>query len=491
MSSGGALTDLAAKGAQDAYLTLRPSMTLFKGSYKRYTNFAVTQLEQCFQGNVNFGKKLCATIQRNGDLLAECYLVFFLEKLRVCEPANVEEQDGLDAVVADRLGGDYAGDFPKCNLMAPGTASSDPAGVYWANCVGHALIETVAVSIGGHEFDCHTGDYLQIWESLTAKANKELESLIGCFKDIDSLFDFSAEDQIIYVPLKFWFNRSWQQALPLIALQYHQVRLDVRLRPKECLIKTINFSDEELARTDIALPAVKLDKNSGQMLEAFILANYVFLDTFERRLFAQKYHTYVFDQLQFTGPESKSAGKKVHNIELRFNHPVQELIWVIQRQEAIDNKDWFDYSLRCPDPIGVGDAGTTSPTAGVPLVGRDPLASAKLQLNGHDRFEERDAIYFRKIVPLEHHTRIPDRFIYSYSFAKDPEHATQPTGSVNMSRIDNVVLQLHTADDALTGSATINNRLQKPDFTGEIRVYARSKNVMRVISGMAGIRYSN
>ncbi len=503
MSSGGALTDLAAKGAQDAYLTLRPSMTLFKGSYKRYTNFAVTQLEQCFQGNCNFGKKLCATIQRNGDLLAECYLVFFLGKLQVSnDPSNDSlAQEELDILVAERLGfeGDspFNNDFPKCNLMAPGNEEADPVGVYWTNCIGHALIETVSVSIGGHEFDCHTGDFLQIWESLTAKANKELESLIGCFKDIDSLFDFSAEDQIIYVPLKFWFNRSWQQALPLIALQYHQVRIDVRLRPKEALYKMTDYTDAEKAKFD-NLPAVALDKDSGEMMECFILANYVFLDTFERRLFAQKYHTYVFDQLQFTGPESKAATKKVHNIELRFNHPVQELIWVIQEQERmtvdpLNGNDWFDYSLRCPDPIGVGDPNTANATAGVPEVGRDPLASARLQLNGHDRFEERDAIYFRKVVPLEHHTRIPDRFIYSYSFAKDPEHATQPTGSVNMSRIDNVVLQLHTADDALTGTATglTNNRLQKPEFTGEIRVYARSKNVMRVISGMAGIRYSN
>ena len=475
-------------------------MTLFKGSYKRYTNFAVTQLEQCFQGNVNYGKKLCATIQRNGDLLAECYLVFFLGKLRVKEPTDAE-QAVVDMAVNDRIGdgGDYAGDFPKCNLMAPGNGDFDPVGVHWTNCVGHAIIETVSVSIGGHEFDCHTGDFLQIWESLTAKANKELESLVGCFKDIDSLFDFSAENQILYVPLKFWFNRSWQQALPLIALQYHQVRLDVRLRPKESLIKVVDWDAAELDGTTGVgspnlLPTIDYDKDSGEMMEAFILANYVFLDTFERRLFAQKYHTYVFDQLQFTGPESKQATKKVHNIELRFNHPVQELIWVIQTQDAIDNKDWFDYSIRCPDPIGVGAPDVAgSPALGVPLVGRDPLASAKLQLNGHDRFEERDAVYFRKVVPLEHHTRIPDRFIYCYSFAKDPEHATQPTGSVNMSRIDNVVLQLHTADDALTGSATINNRLTVPkgEFSGEIRVYARSKNVMRVISGMAGIRYSN
>ena len=474
MSSGGTLTDLSAKGAQDAYLTLRPSMTLFKGSYKRHTNYAVTQLEQCFQGATAYGKRLCAPIQRNGDLLAETYIVFHLDELKAeiipDNPAiDPNTQQGLEALFPPEdaeVGGVLDQGFPKGPVIHPGNTNGvPPVGVHYTNSVGHAMLENVSVHVGGHEFDCHTGDFLEIWESLSAKPAKELGSLIGSAKDIDTLFDYAANVQVLYVPLKFWFCNSWQQALPLIALQYHQVRIDLRLRNQDDVVQIVNAPNNTL-QTGEGAETFTVDYSGGELLEAFLLCNYVFLDTFERRLFAQKYHTYVFDQLQFTGDEGKAATKNTHNISLRFNHPVQELIWVVQTQEAIENKDWFDYSIKVQDPIAPDGV----------LTSVDPMVSAKLQFNGHERFQERAANYFRQVVPLEHHTRIPERFVYTYSFAKDPEHPTQPNGSVNMSRIDNIVLVLSTHPSMQDGT---------------IRVYARSKNVMRVISGMAGIRYSN
>lgn len=472
--SSGTLTELSAKGAQDAYLTLRPSMTFFKGAYQRYTNFAVTQLEQCFNNGPNYGKKLCAPIQRNGDLLAETYIVFQLDELKAeIIPDNPQidpnTQEGLEALYAPEdaaEGGVLDQGFPKGPVIHPGNTNGlPPVGVHYTNAVGHALIERVSVHIGGHEFDCHTGDYLEIWESLSAKSNKELGSLIGSANDIDTLFDYAANRQVLYVPLQFWFCRSWQQALPLIALQYHQVSIEMQLRAQDDVVQIVNAPNNTL-QTGEAAETFTVDYSGGAMEDTFLLCNYVFLDTFERRLFAQKYHTYVFDQVQFTGDEGKPATRNTHNVPLRFNHPVQELIWVIQTHEAIENKDWFDYSIKVQDPIAPDGI----------LTSIDPLVTAKLQFNGHERFPERPANYFRQVQPLEHHSRIPSRFIYTYSFGKDPEHPTQPNGSVNMSRIDNIVLVLETHPSMQDGT---------------IRVYARSKNVMRVISGMAGIRYSN
>lgn len=436
-------------------------MTFFKGAYKRYTNFAVCQMEQCWNCQSDYGKRVQATIQRNGDLLAEMYLVLHLNPLEAIINVNpdflvlcgYEEQDVLDqyTVVGPVI---YKNDDLDAGPVA---------GVHFTNCVGHAVIDTLAVNIGGHEFDCHTGDFLQIWEVISAKPGKELGPIVGCAKDVATLFDYAAETngQMLYVPFMFWFNRTWQQALPLIALQYHSVRIDLRMRPQDCLIQTVEPDNVDcnfdIASGDGTDQPFTVDWTGGEMQDCYILANYVFLDTLERRLFAQKYHTYVFDQLQYPGEHSKPAGKNSSQIELRFNHPVQELIWVIQEQEAIDNCDWFDYGVTVPDPI--------SPPGQNLTVSVDPLESARLQLNGHDRFEESFGRYFRWIQPLEHHTKIPDRFIYLYSFAKDPENPIQPSGSLNMSRIDNVVLLLKTLPSV--GIA-------------QIRVYARSKNVSQL-----------
>jgi len=447
MATSGILTQLAAVGAQDAYLTLNPCMTFFKGSYKRYTNFAVGQIEQTFQGGITYGKRLTSIIQRNGDLLAETYFVIHLDALQ----AIISSHDVAGLALEEQC--DIPTGYPCRNIIDPCRAW----GVHFVNAVGHALIEWVSVSIGGHEFDCHTGDFLHIWEALTHQPGKPLGSLIGEAKDIDTLLEYASNVQILYVPFKFWFNRAWEQALPLIALQYHEVRIDMKLNRRDQMIK---FNCPADIPVDIEFTA-----EGGDILDCFLLCNYVFLDTFERRLFAAKAHTQLFDQLQFTGPEPKPESTNVKNIELRFNHPIIELLWVIQTQEAIENADWFDYSLHCPNPCSCLDDH-----------GIDPMVSAQLQLNGHARFNERDAVYFNKVVPYECHTEIPHIFVYVYSFAKCPEDPLQPSGTLNASRIDNMVLNL---------------KLHENMGQGEIRIYARSKNVLRIISGMAGVRYSN
>nr|QYA18424.1 major capsid protein double jelly-roll [Clandestinovirus] len=426
-------------------LTVRPAKTFFKAPYKRYSNFAVGQIEQQFQGGVAFGKKMTAIIQRNGDLLAEMYVVLRLSAITATNEAVATPNPAIE------LG------YPRGPIINPDT--TPPTGVHFTNAVGHAAIDRVSVSIGGHEFDVHYGDYLHIWEQLASKPGKELGSLIGDARDVDTLLDYAADEQILYVPLQFWFNRTWAQALPMIALQYHEVRLDLTLKSREQLIQV---SSPASTNYDIQF-------EGGDLEDAFLLCNYIFLDTWERRLFAQKYHTYLFDQLQFTGAESKADTKNSLNMQLRFNHPVQELIWVCQENDAINQNQWFDYSIQIEDPTGP-DAALTG-VAG-PTISVDPLVQAKLQFNGHDRISFREAIYFRQVQPLEHHTKIPEKFIYIYSFAKDPEDAINPSGSCNMSRIDNVVLNL----------------VFNPSFSdGEVRCYARSKNIMRIISGMAGV----
>jgi hypothetical protein len=215
-----------------------------------------------------------------------------------------------------------------------------------------------------------------------------------------------------------------------------------------------------------------------------LFVDYVYLDTDERRVFAQSQHEYLIEQLQHTGPEST----KDDNHRLNFNHPVKELVW-IARQSGADPMDFAGQV----NSDSVDDAGlafsTTTDTAGnnnisgnfldhpYSSTAHEAFTTAKLQLNGHDRFTERDASYFRLVQPYQHHTRVPSKYVYVYSFALNPE-SHQPSGTCNFSRLDNVTL-------SLSGLKT------KVGDAGQLLVYAVSNNILRIMSGMGGLAYSN
>lgn len=229
----------------------------------------------------------------------------------------------------------------------------------------------------------------------------------------------------LYVPLQLWFCKNPGLALPLIALQYHEVKINVSFRP---------FTQCAETSAGVTTPPSLGDTS--------LYIDYIYLDTDERRQFAQVQHEYLIEQVQFTGDESFSNSSVKSRLAL--NHPVKELVWVIQPDTNATANRWADYT-----------DGTTA------YAGADTLSTAKLQLNGHDRFSVRNARYFNVVQPYQHHTRTPATGIYSYSFCINPE-AHQPSGSVNMSRIDNAVLQLTLT----TGTAAV-----------KLRVYAVNYNV--------------
>jgi len=436
----GELTQLAAVGHQDAWLTEKPDITLFKGSYKRHTNFAIGNFEQSFNTAVGYDKRMEATIGRNGDLVYQMYVVLELAALTSTN-ANVRTNPT---------------DPNTPYVPAPGSNYS-PYHLSYCNAVGHALIETVEVIIGGHKFDRHTGDFMNIYESLSRPVGKELGAIVGQAATPGELDDLRMRDQRLYVPLLFWFNRFREKVLPLIALQYHDVKLILKTRKKEEVIVLGTAIDPSVTSGAAGY-------SGGEMVNAYLLVNYVFLDGGERKLFAQHQHEYLIDQLQFNGHESKASTKTQFNIPLNFNHPVKEIIWVIQQQSAIQAKEYFNYE-GAPDWSAGASTGLNNTY--------DPLIHAGLMLNGHDRFQHHAGPYYRQITALESHTRIPNNFIYLYSFSLNPE-SWRPEGSCNFSRIDTAVLQLTTQA-----------------FEGEIRIYARNVNVMKVTSGMAGLRYAN
>ena len=551
---GGGLMQLVAYGAQDVYLTGNPQITYWKVTYRRYTNFAMESIEQTFNGQADFGRRVTCTISRNGDLA-------YGTMLQVTLP-----QIGQD--LRNSTGHVFA---------------------RWLDYPGEQLVSQVEVEIGGQRIDRHYGDWMHIWNQLTMSAGlmKGYHAMVGNttqltyitdpnFSEVDGPCQSNAPKQVcaprsalpettLYVPLQFWFCKNPGLALPLIALQYHEVRINIDLRPiDECL----------WAVSALDTTGVKVTSAYNQSLvAASLFVDYVFLDTDERRRMAQNPHEYLIEQLQFTGDES--VGSSSNKIKLNFNHPVKELIWVVQPDANVDYcssladgqslcrvlgaqpfnytdaidalpnaihafggpnsvaaaagvsggnnfafitadglfesagahdatapNTWSSVDLSANVPYSavnfngglgadgsgaayqsaVSDAGTfvlAETALNLHCWGDNPVVTAKLQLNGQDRFSEREGSYFDLVQPFQAHTRTPDTGINVYSFALRPEEH-QPSGTCNFSRIDNATLQLILSNATVTGSST-----------AKVRVYATNYNVLRIMSGMGGLAYSN
>jgi hypothetical protein len=534
---GGGLMQLVAYGAQDVYLTSNPQITFWKVTYRRYTNFAMESIEQTFNGQADFGRRVTCTISRNGDLAYRTYLQIVLPE--------INQSMGKDNQLYAR----------------------------WLDHPGEQIVNQVEVEIGGQRIDRQYGDWMHIWNELTLSSEQEKghHKMVGqttqltyitdpTFAAVDGPCDSSGPRQVcaprnalpesfLYVPLQFWFCRNPGLALPLIALQYHEVKVNIDLSPlDECL-----WAVESLSNTSGACRASTAYKQS--LAAASLYVDYVFLDTEERRRMASNPHEYLIEQLQFTGDES--VGSSSNKIKLNFNHPCKELIWVVQPDANVD----YCSSLSCGTPLNrllgaqpfnYTDAldalpnahmafggpnalgGTTSASANVAFIdgsglfqdagagdvtaspwsttsyinpnfdssedsgvsdagtfvlaetalnmhcwGENPVVCAKLLLNGQDRFSEREGSYFDLVQPFQHHTRHPSTGINVYSFSLRPEEH-QPSGTCNFSRIDNATLQLVLSNATVQGTNT-----------AKVRVYATNYNVLRIMSGMGGLAYSN
>jgi hypothetical protein len=484
---------LVAYGAQDIYLTGNPQITFFKVVYRRHTNFSMESIEQTFNGQADFGRKVTCTISRNGDLIHRVYL-----------------QATLPAVTVSSS---------NCDDPCP------DSGFRWVNCVGQMLIKNVEVEIGGQRIDKHYGEWLNIWSELSTEPGHQAgyQRMIGNVAGLTGCALPYTDSSTLYIPLQFWFCRNPGLALPLIALQYHEVKINLEFRDKKDLYVVCPGFDtvsSECSSTDCTDKSVCVPS----LESASLYVDYIYLDTDERRRFAQVSHEYLIEQLQFTGDETINS--QSNRLRLNFNHPCKELIWVVRPNcNVTEGKNqWTNYSDQvvsdgscvpyCNANVGMGfqatpfgwtnatgndpcnqcDTGNeVAPVPGgcqldsedtsevlygnMPLCGgKNPVKSAKLQLNGHDRFSERAGSYFNLVQPYQHHTNCPSTGINVYSFALKPEEH-QPSGTCNMSRIDNATLHLQVTEKAAEGSTA--------------KVFATNYNVLRIMSGMGGLAYSN
>jgi len=321
----GALMQLVAYGAQDVFLTGTPEITFWKVSYRRHTNFAMESIEQTFSGQADFGRRVTCTISRNGDLCYRTYLQVTL---------------------------------PEINQSMKG--SSGDVYARWLDFPGEQLIAQVEVEIGGQRIDRQYGDWMHIWNQLTMPADQQRGyfQMVGNTTQLTYITDPNIADisgpcaaaggptqvcaprkalpeTTLYVPLLFWFCRNPGLALPLIALQYHEVKINIDFRPiGECL-----WAVSSLECTSGSASVSSAYQQS--LVAASLYIDYVFLDTDERRKMAQNPHEYLIEQLQFTGDES--VGSSSNKIKLNFNHPCKELIWVVQPDANVD----YCASLEC------------------------------------------------------------------------------------------------------------------------------------------------
>lgn len=426
---GGGLLQLSVEGAQGLYLTNNPEITFFKIGYRRHTNFSIEAIQQDFNAPVDFGKRISCKIARCGDMIHRMYLQTQLPSL-----------DNYN------------------NPVPPLTGKFK-----WAHNVGLALVKSIDLEIGGQYIDRHYGEWLYIWNELSITAGKRdgYQKMTGYLlppRDDTHVTYTRIPPTNLFIPLEFWFCRNPGLALPLIALQYHEVTIHLELRKLS-----------ELNRE--GFDPIPEGKSLGP---TNLWVDYVFLDSEERRRFAQLPHEYLIEQLQYSGPVKSTTD--FATVNLNFNHYVKELVWVSQYEEFSNVNQWFNFT----------DTYTLFHDSA-----RTVIRSAKLQINGSDRFTARPGEYFNLVQPYQHHTNVPTTpGINVYSFAINPEN-NQPSGSMNFSRLQSATINLEFNILGNPSIPIIQDEPPRPDsYTVITRVYAFNYNVLRIASGMAGLAYS-
>jgi hypothetical protein len=209
-------------------------------------------------------------------------------------------------------------------------------------------------------------------------------------------------------------------------------------------------------------PPTQLTVLPPTITDMTLWADYIYLDNEERRRFVSSKHEYLIDQVQQQKRYSIPQNTTITSVPLTFNHPMKEMIWVVNQDRMVQAHEWFNYGSRMLNEFGIPNL--------------DLIATGLVQFDGYDRFEEMNAPYFRLMQPWQRHTAIPNDFIYVYSFSLAPE-AEQPMGSANASRIDSIVLQLR-----------MNPRVQSRP--AGVTVYATNYNVLRIVAGLGGVLFT-
>ena len=458
MPAGGGLLQLVATGKQDLFLTGNPQISFFKMVYRRHTNFATESQPMYFDGTPNFGQRVTCLIPRRGDLLGRVYL----------------------------------------DVTLPQIYDVDGNPLSYTNSVGHALITEITFEVGEQEIDRQTGEWMEIWTQMTTPAGQRdaLGQMIGRMDNYvppNIQPGPNGEGLRLLIPLQFYFCNNPGLYLPLLALQYSPIRINITLTPLQKLFWANPYDYPGLVPNPGLdqsnwKPACQISPDcTSQIVNMMLWGEYVYLDVEERRMFVSTSHEYLIEQVQYTPPYALTAQQTTATISVEFNHPLKEFFFVAQRDEMINRNELFNFSSAAIfEPISPDVSKYLNPFNN-PGGRTDLIASAKLQLDGYDRFPSRNPLYFRLQQPYDHHTYTPVfDYIYNYSFALRPEDA-QPTGAMNASRIDSIVWQIQM--NPILSSPAIKPEWQQRGPC-HIVVYGHNYNVFRVINGFGGLLFT-
>lgn len=410
---GGAVLQLVSYGKQNEYLISNPSISYFKYVHKRHTNFAIESIGNNFTEQLDFGRKSSCIIGKHGDLISKMMLQITVPKLENNNPSG------------DTIG--------------------------WTNELGHSIVRKVEFLIGGVVVDTIDGDWLDIYSNFYMDESKR-EGYNEMIKYSESFDNYTYNNSMnLYIPLHFWFTRNLGSSLPLVALQYHDIVVNVYLRElRHCI-----FSQSEGQEA----------KNTS-IINSRIFCDYIFLDTKERKQFAQSEHEYLIIQHQKNENNIIKYGNTSLNVDLEFNHPTKSIYWILRNKESEKMNLWGEYSL---NPQRIRNENLV-----------EPLNSVEMKINGQDRFSEREAEHFRLIEPYNFGKTIPKKFMYTYNFGVNSGNY-QPSGTINFSRIDNSSMLFKFNTD------TNVNKENKID----IKIFAINYNVLLIKNGMGGVKYSD
>lgn len=478
------ILQLVSWGTQDAALTANPTVSFWKNLHKRYSQFALDTYEQTFSGQPDWNKRVVCNINRLADLLWKTYI-------------QVE--------------------LPDVTINASST-SEKAVGFRWLESLGHILLRETEIHIGGTMIDRHYGLWLHIWNEMTLSAGhfNGYQNMIGNTPDLtdlkyiykDSSGNYqSHEGQVensyltvkgkrLYIPLQFWFCRHTGTALPLVALQFHDIRLYCSFAAStDCYwagVKDDINSDSskwETKMNEVSVPSIE---------NANVLCCYVNLDAEERKRFATKQHEYLIDQLQ--GPNEEATSQTTYKMRLTLNHPVKCLYWVVRKEDHMDDKaetlgkQWFNFTDDSTTSNSV-DLLNASAGGGFHNVymkalqgnGDNPVYNAKIQLNAQDRTMEHDGRYWNLVQPYQSHTNIPPNGVNVYSFALHPE-SFQPNGTCNFSRIDSATIILKLTDKTVKYK---QDNGVKVHSNCVIYVFGVNVNTLKIIGGMGGVTWAS
>lgn len=483
----GGIIQLAVYGAQDYYLTSNPQISFFKSVYRRHTNFSMeminvlptleNSLSSSTETNIEFA------INRNADLVKDMYFVFTL----------------------------------------PNIYSTSVEKFQWIRNIGEFIIKEITFNIGSRQIDKQFGEWLHIWAELNLPEGKKdgYNRMIG---NVAELYDPesvsgsssypsetsvvpSIKERKIYVPLQFWFNQSYGNAFPLIAMQYDSAPvIRITLRKLNELYTIIDSSNRIAPNSSYNIGKFLEYNNTDSTttnlsINPSLEVNYIFLDKQERKRFAIVEHEYLIKQIQRVETEiAPTTSEKANNIELKIQHPISDINWIARRTDLEAVNQWHNFtnwplqdydptisSYLTPDTNPFGSEYTINSTTYPSLKHKNIIKSATLRLNGFERFDTKDSDMFNLVNNYQHHQRISKDGINTYSFSLET-YKYQPSGTCNMSRFNPIELQVTTVPHA---SSSITGTSASPPYDYNVYIYAVNYNIFRMIGGLGDVEFSS